>query len=78
MDFTPHHHAEPEIYFGLEGAGTVVVDGVGYDLAPGVVLHIPSNAVHGIPQVTAPLRFLYVFAADSFEDIVYTFKPSPG
>lgn len=70
-DFTVHHHAEAEIYFGLDGTGTVMIEGIPHRLAPGVALFIPSHAVHGIPAVTAPLRFFYVFAADRFDDITY-------
>ena len=74
--FTAHHHAEAEVYFGLEGSGTVVIDGKPYDIAPGVTIFIPSNAVHGIPVVTAPFNFFYVFARDSFDDINYSFLKS--
>lgn len=71
QDFTAHHHAEAEIYFGIEGTGTVMIDGAPHRLAPGVALFIPPHAVHGIPAVTAPLRFFYVFATDCFDDITY-------
>ena len=72
-DFALHHHAEPEVYFGLEGETTVMVDGKPCHLAPGVAIFIPSNAVHGIAKATSRMRFFYVFAADSFEDIAYSF-----
>ena len=71
--FALHHHAEAEIYFGIEGAGQVMIDGVGHDLAPGVALFIPTHAVHGIPACQTALRFFYVFAADSFDEIAYQF-----
>jgi hypothetical protein len=38
-----------------------------------VTIFIPSNAVHGIPVVTAPFNFFYVFARDSFDEIAYSF-----
>lgn len=72
-DFTLHHHAEPEIYFGLEGEATVMVDGKPCPIAPGVAIFIPSDAVHGIAPVAGRVRFFYVFATDSFDDIAYTF-----
>jgi quercetin dioxygenase-like cupin family protein len=71
--FTAHRHAEAEVYFGLEGTGTVVIDGQPHDIAPGVTIFIPSNAVHGIPVVTSPFNFFYVFARDSFDEIAYSF-----
>ncbi len=70
-DFTAHHHAQAEIYFGLEGSGTVMIDGVAHRIAPGVALFIPSHAVHAVPPVSEPLRFFYVFATDSFDDVTY-------
>lgn len=75
MDFAAHHHAEAEIYFGLDGLGTVVIDGVPHLLAPGVALFIPPHAIHGVPPVSEALRFFYVFATDSFDDITYHFRP---
>ena len=77
MDFAAHHHAQAEVYFGLDGTGTVMIDGCAHGLAPGVVLFIPPNAVHGVPEVAAALRFLYVFATDSFDDIAYHFAQDP-
>lgn len=72
-DFALHHHAEAEIYFGLDGIGQVMIDGVAYDISPGVALFIPPHAVHGIPAMQTTLRFFYVFATDSFDDINYCF-----
>ncbi len=74
-DFALHHHAEPEVYFGVEGETTVMVNGTPCRLAPGVAIFIPSNAVHGIAPVDQRVRYFYVFAADRFEDIAYTFVP---
>ncbi|MES2667617.1 MAG: cupin domain-containing protein [Pseudomonadota bacterium] len=76
-DFALHHHPEPEVYFGVEGETTVMVDGKPCRLAPGVAIFIPSGAVHGIAPVAQRVRFFYVFAAARFEDIAYTFAP-PG
>ena len=73
--FALHRHAHAEVYFGLEGRGTVLIDGKPHELAPGVALFIPGNAEHGVPSVTEPLRWFYVFAADSFDEITYHFSP---
>lgn len=73
--FALHRHAQPEVYFGLEGEGTVMIDGQPHRLAPGIALFIPGNAVHGVPEVTAPLRWFYTFACDSFDQIQYEFAP---
>jgi quercetin dioxygenase-like cupin family protein len=71
--FALHHHPEPEVYFGLEGEGEVLIDGIPYHLAPGVALYIPGGAVHGVPMAAAALKWVYTFAADRFSDIDYTF-----
>lgn len=70
-DFNAHHHAQAEIYFGLEGTGTVMIDGAPDCISPGVSLFIPSHAEHGVPPVRQPLRFFCVFATDSFDDVTY-------
>lgn len=74
--FAAHRHAHAEVYFGLSGRGTVVIDGVGHELSAGVALFIPGSAEHGIPGVDEPLRYFYSFAADSFDDITYRFSAS--
>lgn len=71
--FALHSHADPEVYFGLEGSGEVMIDGVPHHLGPGVALYIPGNAVHGVPLAKGPLKWAYTFAADSFADIQYRF-----
>ena len=72
--FPLHSHPQAEVYFGLDGMGEVLVDGVPHPLAPGVALYIPGGAVHGVPLASAPLTWFYTFAADSFADIRYTFE----
>lgn len=71
--FALHSHEHPEVYFGLEGEGEVVVDGHHHRLAPGVALYIPGGAIHGVPLAAGPLKWFYTFAADSFSDIHYRF-----
>lgn len=76
--FALHSHAEPEVYFGLEGEGDVMIDGVAHRLRPGVALYIPGNAVHGVPKADQPLRWFYTFARNSFDEITYNFAPGIG
>ena len=71
--FPLHSHPEAEVYFGLEGTGEVMIDGMPHSLVPGVALYIPGGAVHGVPLAKAPLKWFYTFAADSFADIRYRF-----
>lgn len=79
--FALHRHAEPEVYFGLEGEGNVLIDGVSHRLAPGVALYIPGMAEHGVPEASQSLRWFYTFARDRFDQITYHFThedPSRG
>jgi quercetin dioxygenase-like cupin family protein len=69
----PHRHAQPEVYFGLEGRVRVTIEGDLHDLGPGDALFIPGAALHAIEGGPEPARFFYVFAADRFGDIVYDF-----
>jgi quercetin dioxygenase-like cupin family protein len=71
--FALHSHPEPEIYFGIEGAVDVMIDGTAHRMTPGVALFIPGNAVHGVLHADQPVRWFYTFAADAFADIAYTF-----
>jgi quercetin dioxygenase-like cupin family protein len=73
--FAAHRHAHAEVYFGLEGRGTAVIDGQPHEISPGVALFIPGNAEHGIPVAHETLRWFYTFAADSFDEITYRFTP---
>lgn len=71
--FALHSHAEPELYFGLEGEVDVMIDGQSHRLKPGVALFIPGHAVHGVLAADQPVRWLYTFAANAFPDIAYSF-----
>ncbi len=71
--FALHRHAEPEVYFGLEGHGEVMIDGAAHHLSPGVAIYIPGHAEHGVPNVATALKWFYVFARDSFDQITYEF-----
>ncbi len=73
--FALHHHPQSEVYFGLSGAVEVLVNGQPFALTPGVALFIPGGAEHGIMRATEPCSWFYVFAADRFEQIPYSFVP---
>jgi mannose-6-phosphate isomerase-like protein (cupin superfamily) len=70
----PHRHAQPEVYYILSGEGVLNIDGVDHPLSPGTCAFVPGDALHGAWATgPAPLRILYVFAADSFDQIEYRF-----
>ncbi len=72
-----HRHAEPEIYLVLEGVATVAVGEEEHEVEAGAAIFIPGDAVHACRNAGASdLRFAYVFATDSFEDVEYVFEPT--
>lgn len=74
----PHRHAQHEAYYVLSGRGVLTVSDEAHDLSPGVTAFIPGGAWHAARGLGAePLRLLYVFAADSFSDVIYEF-PEPA
>jgi quercetin dioxygenase-like cupin family protein len=77
-DIRLHRHAQAEAYYILAGRGRLRIEGVDYPLEPGVTAFIPGGALHGARALGAePLRILYVFAADSFDEVKYEFPGAP-
>ncbi|KAH6622245.1 RmlC-like cupin domain-containing protein [Boeremia exigua] len=79
-DLKPHRHAQAEVYHVVQGRGVITIDGKGYAVEKGSVVWIPGDAEHGIVnEGEEELVWVYVFAVDGFEDIVYRFdKPGAG
>jgi mannose-6-phosphate isomerase-like protein (cupin superfamily) len=71
----PHRHAQAEIYHIISGRGIMQIDDREEAVAAGSVVYIPGDAKHGIrnDDPTQELQWLYVFGADSFEDVKYRF-----
>jgi quercetin dioxygenase-like cupin family protein len=70
----PHRHEQPEAYLVLEGSGVVTITGEARALREGVAVFIPANALHSVEATGGSgLRFAYVLAADSFENVEYRF-----
>jgi len=65
------HKLSEEIYFILEGAGTMEIDGQSRPVSPGDAILIPPGAWHQI-TATEPLRFLCCCAPPySHEDVYF-------
>ena len=70
-----HRHTPPEIYYVLEGRGIVSLDGTEHKVAAGAAVFIPGDCEHGIRNDGAePLRLLYAFAVNSFDEVEYRFS----
>ena len=74
----PHRHGPAKIYFGLEGTGSVTIDGVTQEVSPGIALFIPEEAEQGIVAGAEGFRMLYVFPNDRFSDVDYRFTGEAG
>jgi len=71
----PHRHEPAEIYYVLDGEGTLNLDGEDHLVTAGTAAYIPSNSEHGIRNTgDGPLRFFYAFAVGSFDEIEYRFS----
>ena len=69
-----HLHTQAELYFIISGTGEVIVDGESTTVSAGDAVWIPGDTEHvAVNTSDVPLRLLYVFATDSFSDVVYRF-----
>ena len=67
------HKVGTEIYYVLEGEGSIVLDGVEHEIRKGSVVHIPPGVVHG---AKGRMRVLVVGIPDIGEEDL--FFPEPG
>ncbi|MFZ5828667.1 MAG: cupin domain-containing protein [Planctomycetota bacterium] len=59
------HKRSTELYYVLEGGGSVVLDGVEHPVSKGSLVHIPPGVVHG---ARGRMRVLVVGIPDIAED----------
>jgi mannose-6-phosphate isomerase-like protein (cupin superfamily) len=59
------HKRSTELYYVLEGAGTVVLDGVEHPVFKGSLVHIPPGVIHG---ARGRMRVLVIGIPDIAED----------
>jgi len=62
------HKRSTELYYVLEGEGTVILDGVEHPVRKGSIVHIPPGVVHG---VKGRVRVLVVGIPDIAEDDLF-------
>lgn len=71
----PHYHRRAtELYYVLEGEGSVVLDGVPQPVRKGSIVHIPPGVVHG---AQGRMRVLVVGIPDIADDDLF-FPEAPG
>ncbi len=59
------HKRATELYYVLEGGGTIMLDGVAHEVSKGTLVHIPPGVVHG---ARGRMRVLVVGIPDIAED----------
>jgi mannose-6-phosphate isomerase-like protein (cupin superfamily) len=65
----PHfHRVATELYYVLQGSGTVTLDGVEHDVFPGSMIHIPAGVIH---SAAGKMRVLVVGIPDISEADYY-------
>jgi len=68
-DSRPHYHQRAtELYYVLEGEGTVVLDGEEHSVRKGSLVHIPPGVVHGS---RGKMRVLVVGIPDIADDDLF-------
>ncbi len=63
-----YHRAGTELYYVLEGEGTVSLDGAEHPVRKGSLVHIPPGVVHG---ATGRMRVLVVGISDISEEDLF-------
>jgi mannose-6-phosphate isomerase-like protein (cupin superfamily) len=63
-----YHKRAVELYYVLDGSGTVVLDGVEHAVRKGSLLHIPPGVVHG---ARGRMRILVIGIPDVRDDDLY-------
>lgn len=63
-----YHLRSTELYYVLEGEGTVSLDGVAHPVRPGSIVHIPPGVVHG---ARGRMKVLVVGIPDIADDDLY-------
>jgi quercetin dioxygenase-like cupin family protein len=69
------HKRSTELYYVLEGEGTVVLDGVEHQVRKGSIVHIPPGVVH---EATGRVRVLVVGIPDIADDDLFLPEDEAG
>jgi quercetin dioxygenase-like cupin family protein len=63
-----YHRRSAELYYVLEGEGTVTLDGKAHAVRKGSIVHIPPGVIHG---ARGRMRVLVVGVPDIADDDLY-------
>jgi mannose-6-phosphate isomerase-like protein (cupin superfamily) len=68
MSVEPHQHAIAELYVFVRGAGTMRLDAEEFEVAAGMAVSIPPNAVHTVANSPTAAEEL-VWASFGFKEV---------
>lgn len=69
-----HHHDPEETYFVISGRGHMTINGNEAEIGPGSAVYIPPKVKHAVRCIGGePLVFVFSFACDRFDQVVYHF-----
>ena len=63
-----YHKRSTELYYVLDGGGTIILDGVAHEVSRGSLIHIPPHVVHG---ARGRMRVLVIGIPDIADDDYY-------
>jgi len=63
-----YHKVATELYYVLDGQGSVILDGIEHEVHAGSIVHIPPGVVHG---AVGKMRVLVVGIPDIADDDLY-------
>ena len=63
-----YHKRSTELYYVLEGSGTVCLDGIEHEVKKGSIVHIPPGVVHG---AKGRVRVLVIGIPDIADDDIF-------
>jgi quercetin dioxygenase-like cupin family protein len=69
-----YHRRATELYYVLEGEGSVLLDGVEHPVRQGSIVHIPPGVVHG---ARGRMRVLVVGIPDIADDDLFLVETAP-
>lgn len=69
-----HQHEPAETYYVASGTGHITIENHEAEIGPGSAVYIPPNAKHAVQCIGGePLIFVFSFACDRFDQIIYHF-----
>jgi len=64
--YSRHSHEQPEVFYGIEGRGQLLLNGRHIDMMPGKAVYVPKKGVHGAQNLFAePMRMIWIYGTET-------------